>query len=252
MQIIELPTIKNAFCGSKDVSTIGFRDIVLSESEINSLKNFRTERYFFINELRWRLLLQTNINFEGKVIFEPGAGVGDQTQWLLKRGAAHIYVSDGRDVNVGLIRKRFNGDPRVTVLRGNLEWSLSESPFQLQADVIFLWGVYYHIYDPAPEFPVLKQLSQIAPLIVLDYLESATGADYVEHYGYDNVSASISYSSLRPTESTMQSALHKIFGNVYLPVDQMDWHDPAAPNTPRRIIIGSRDELRLKGVVRAL
>ena len=53
---------------------------------MNVWKNFRTDRYYYLNELRWRLMVQTRISIENKIVFEPGAGVGDQTEWLLLSG----------------------------------------------------------------------------------------------------------------------------------------------------------------------
>jgi hypothetical protein len=228
-------------------------NLKLSAEERSSWKNFRNGRYFYLNELRWRLFLQTGIPIAGQTIFEPGAGIGDQTQWLLQQGASKIIVSDGRLNNIEIIRKRFYGNQRVLPIltEGNLEICLDQPEFQLKADLIFLWGVYYHINDPMPEFLVLKRLTNIAPVIALDYLESATGTDYIEVYNYENPSASISHASGRQTRATMIEGLRLAFGYVYFPVEQMNWHDPSAPSTPRRIIIGSRSPLHFQGLIEA-
>jgi hypothetical protein len=223
----------------------------LNQVELASLKFFRTYRYDYLNELRWRLFLQTGILIEGRTIFEPGAGIGDQTQWLLQRGASKIIVSEGRETNIGVIKKRFNGDSRVIPMLGNLEECLDQANFRLKADLIFLWGVYYHINDPMPSFPILKQLANIAPIIALDYLESITGSDYIEAYDYENPSASIGHASGRQTPSSMIEALRSSYGHVYYPIEQMNWHDPSAPMTPRKIIIGSVSPLKYQGLIEA-
>jgi hypothetical protein len=139
----------------------------------------------------------------------------------------------------------------VETILGNLENCLELPEFQIKADLIFVWGVYYHINDPIPEFPVLKSLSKIAPIVALDYLESATGVDYVEKYDYENPSASISHASGRQTRASMIEGLRSHFGYVYFPTEQMNWHDPSAPNTPRLIIIGSKMPLTYPGIVEA-
>jgi len=225
----------------------------LSAEETLIWNNFRTSRYFYCNELRWRLFLQTGIPIADQTIFEPGAGIGDQTQWLLQQGASRVIVSDGRKDNIEIIRKRFLGESRVvTILKeGNLEICLDEPDFQIKADLIFLWGVYHHINDPMPNFPVLKRLANISPVIALDYLESATGVDYIEAYDYENPSASKSHASGRQTRATMIEGLRSSFGYVYFPVEQMNWHDPSAPHTLRRIIIGSRSPLHYQGLIEA-
>jgi hypothetical protein len=225
------------------------QNLRLSQAEIENLSLFRNDRYFYCNELRWRIFLQTGIPLHGLTIFEPGAGIGDQTQWLLNRGASKIIVSEGRIVNLSIIRKRFENDSRVTTLLGNLEDCLQLPEFKFEVDLIFMWGVYYHINDPIPDFPILKQLAQKANVVVFDYLESATGIDYIEIYEDDIQSASISQASGRPTRDSIVTGLRTAFGYAYFPIEQMEWHDPDAPNTPRRIIIGSKTPLIYSGLV---
>ncbi len=215
----------------------------------DGLRTMHGGRQAHLNSLRWDLMLKTGIPIAGKVIFEPGAGIGDQTEWLLAQGAARVIVNDGREPNLSVIRKRFADDPRVTCILGNLEDCLDRPEFQITADLVYLWGVYYHINDPIPEFPILRQLARIAPTVVFDYLESATGSDWVEGYDYDHPTTSISRQSPRPTAATMIAGLRKTFGHAYWPKTQMDWFDPCAPSTPRRIIVGSRNLLDCPGLI---
>jgi len=227
------------------------KNLNLSETELVAVRLFRNDRYFYCNELRWRIFLQTGIPIAGLTIFEPGAGIGDQTQWLLNRGAKKIIVNEGRYTNLSIIRKRFNNDSRVVTLLGNLEECLTLPEFKFKVDLIFMWGVYYHIDDPIPEFPILKQLAKLADIVVFDYLESATGIDYVEIYENEIQSASIIHRSGRPTKNSIVTGLKIAFGYAYFPIEQMEWHDPDAPNTPRRIIIGSKNPLSYSGIIEA-
>jgi hypothetical protein len=206
------------------------------------LTNFRTERYDYLNELRWRLFLKMGIPIMDKVIFEPGAGIGDQTEWLLNRGAKHIYVNDGRPDNLQIIRDRFRSNPRLTFVEGNLENCLDKEEFNFTADLIFLWGVYYHIDDSLTEFQIMRGLSRIAPMVVFDYLESAQ--DGTTEYGYDNPSTSVSQRAIRLTTTTLMRGLRKVWGHAYLPKAQMDWEDPLASGTPRRLAVASIAPLR--------
>lgn len=59
--------------------------------------NFRTERYEALNKARWDHFLSMGIEIKDKIIFEPGAGIGDQTEWLLSQGATSLFVNEGRD-----------------------------------------------------------------------------------------------------------------------------------------------------------
>ena len=237
--------------GPADSNYLSLSSLSLTDEEEESLENFRTDRYFWINEYRWRLLLQTGIIFKDKIVFEPGAGIGDQTAWLLQQGVKSVIVSEGRGVNVGIIQKRFANDSRVKVLLGDLEQCLNEPTFQVNADIVYLWGVYYHINDPIPSFPILHKLSEIAPTIVLDFQESLTGEDYLEKYYYENTSASMSHASWRLTLSSMAEGVRSSFGNAYFPVEQMNWIDPSTESAPRRIIIGANHPLSNSGLIQA-
>lgn len=199
------------------------------------MANFRTERYAELNALRWDLFLKMGIPITGKSIFEPGAGIGDQTEWLLNQGAKHVFVNEGRPENLQIIRERFPDDLRLTFLLGNLEDCLDKPDFNLAVDLIFMWGVYYHINDSIPDFPIMRSLSRIGPTVVFDYLESS--ADRTDFYGYDNPSTSLSQYAIRPTAPTMIRGLREAWGYAYLPKAQMEWNDEMMP---RRLAIGSR------------
>ncbi len=205
------------------------------------MPNFENERYDYLNQLRWDLFLQMEIPIKEKVIFEPGAGIGDQTEWLLNRGAKHIYVNDGRPENLQIIRQRFEGNPRLTFVPGNLEECLDKPEFNFSVDLVFLWGVYYHISDSLSEFNIMKALSRIGPVVVFDYLESRE--DGITHYGYDNPSTSLSQYAIRPTTKTLMEGLKKTWGHAYLPKAQMEWEDPLAAGTPRKLAVASREPL---------
>jgi len=232
-----------------ETSYLSIQDLDISKTELDSINNFRTDRYYWINEYRWRLLLQTGISFKDKTIFEPGAGIGDQTAWLLQQGASKIVTGDGREVNVGVLKKRFATNPKVEVIKGDLENCLDLPEFQIKTDLVYCWGVYYHINDPMPDFPILKKLSLIAPIIVMDFQVSLTGSDYVKSYTHDNTSASISHESGRQTMTSMAKTVRDIFGFAYFPVEQMNWNDPACLDDPRRFIVGSKTPLNLPGLI---
>jgi hypothetical protein len=223
----------------------------LTASELSALSKFHNSHYYWMNEVRWRIFLQCGLDLSGKTIFEPGAGIGDQTEWLLNRGVQKVFVSEARETNLNIIKKRFNLDSRVTILRGDLETSLGSPDYLFSADFIFMWGVYYHIFDPIPEFPILRKLSQIAPLIAFDYLESHNNEDCLEVYNYDHPTTALSKKSWRQTRGSIISGVKSAFGYAYFPSEQMDVFDPRAPLWPRRIIVGSKTPLNSPGLIEA-
>jgi ubiquinone/menaquinone biosynthesis C-methylase UbiE len=210
-------------------------------------EHFRDSRYALLNELRWQCLLGMGIPIKGQTIFEPGAGIGDQTAWLLDEGAAQIIVNDGRVTNLDLIRERFADDERIYYTTGDLETSEWLELEDHSVDLVFLWGVYYHIKDSFLDFPVLRNLARVGRSIVLEFLESPE--DKIDSYGYSNPSTSISEYGIRPTMATMIRGMKMHWPHVYLPTHQMDWVDPYVPETPRRIIYGSHEPGTYEGLI---
>ncbi len=200
------------------------------------IASLTTPRQDKLNAMRWETFLSLGIPIEGKTIFEPGAGIGDQTQWLLDHGAKHIWVNDGREGNLQVIQDRFANDTRLTFALRDLECS---SAFQFKVDLVFCWGVYYHLRESFPAFPIMKGLASIGETIVLDYLE---GDDTEHSYGYDNPSTSLSRFAFRPRTETLMKALKYIWGHSYLPKKQLEWVDPVAPET-RLIAVASHVSL---------
>lgn len=194
---------------------------VLTKDEI--LGNFRTPRYHALNQARWDHFLSMGIPIAHKTVFEPGAGVGDQTEWLLVQGARHIYVNEGREGNRAIIRERFEKDLRVSIIHGELETCLPA--YEFNVDMIFCWGVYYHLRETLPDVPIMRQFARLGKMIVFDYL---AGNDNEASYGYDNPSTSITWYGFRPRRETMTDALKTCWEYVYSPKVPLHWIDPVA------------------------
>ncbi len=187
------------------------------------MPSFRNERYESLNRTRWDHFLSMRIPIEGRTIFEPGAGIGDQTEWLLNQGARYIFVNEGQEGNRAIIRERFLTNPKVSIIHGDLETCLGELDFCV--DLIFCYGVYYHLRETFPLFPLMRDLSRLGKMIAFDYL---AGNDNEVHYGYDNPSTSISQYGFRPRRETMTAALKDCFKYVYDPKNPLEWRDPLA------------------------
>lgn len=206
-------------------------------SDPSQISSFRTMRYALLNKCRWDHFLSLGILLEGKTIFEPGAGIGDQTEWLLKQNPKHVYVNEGRPPNMAIIQDRFRDDSRITFVPGELE-EISAFP-SIYVDLIFCWGVYYHLRETFPDFHILRGLAGIGPLIVMDYL---AGSDAEVSYGYDNPSTSITQYAFRPKPITLMQALKDIWGNSYWPNPQLKWTDPDHDEN-RLVAVASREPI---------
>lgn len=207
------------------------------------LAEFRTSRYARLNQLRWAHFLSMGIPLAGKTVFEPGAGVGDQTEWLLGQGVKHVYVNDGRPDNLKIIQDRFGTDPRLTYMLGDLETCLPE--FNINVDFIFFYGVYYHLNESATAFHIMRNLSRLGQTVAFDF---HAGEDNTEFYGGDNPSQALSQRGLRVKVETLTKALKEIWGYAYLPKQQLVWNDPQIPHERRLVAVASHAPLDTAGL----
>jgi hypothetical protein len=208
------------------------------------LPDFRTVRYGLLNKCRWDHFLSMGIPLTGITVFEPGAGIGDQTEWLLRQNVKHVYVNDGRVGNIEIIKNRFAGDSRLTFLLGDLETCLPS--FNLSVDLIYFYGVYYHLNESTTDFPIMRGLARLGRTIVLDYHE---GNDANTSYSYNSVSASMSMRGLLISEKTLKKALKEIWRYAYFPKVQLQWNDQLNPNEVRRVAVASHVPLNNQNLV---
>jgi SAM-dependent methyltransferase len=78
----------------------------------------------------------------GKEVLEVGAGHGTFTG-LLSMSSARVVATDASERCAGILRTRFTGDPRVTVLQGGIATAAGLPPF----DSVVLMNVLEHIED---------------------------------------------------------------------------------------------------------
>ena len=134
----------------------------------DTLPAFRTGRYALLNKCRWDHFLRMGLSVQGKTVFEPGAGVGDQTEWLLKQDPRQIFVNDGRKKNLEIVHERFGNDPRVSYHEGDLETCLPS--FTFHVDFIYCYGVYYHVHETLPEFHIMREFARIKDAEIAEHL----------------------------------------------------------------------------------
>jgi len=206
---------------------------------------FRTPRYDRLNQCRWDHFLSMGIPLEGKTVLELGAGVGDQTEWLLKQGIKHIHVNEGRQGNIDVIREQFGHDPRVTIAIGNIEQGLPD--LDIFVDVIYFYGVYYHLDERVPHFPILQALARLGQTIAFDFHAGDNRTDL--YRPMDDPSSSISLCGLRVRVETLIQGMKETWGLAYLPKKQLEWNDPGNPNEVRLVAVASHAALDSPGLV---
>ena len=80
----------------------------------------------------------------GASVLEVGAGIGDHTSFFLDRNC-DVVITEPREINLSVIRSRF---PDNTVVRLNLDKPDSECLSKQKFDIVYCYGVLYHLSNP--------------------------------------------------------------------------------------------------------
>lgn len=187
-----------------------------------SLELFRDETYLKINKARFDHLASLKLPWKGKTVLEVGAGIGDQTEFLLKQGAI-VTATDGRPENVAIIKNRFNIVPTQVL---DLEAPMSTWGDCLrQFDVVHCYGVLYHLKNP---FDALAKLTHAAKewIIVETCVSADTGiSNHTEPEANTDPRSCLHGWSCRPSRASVMNALRELMGNAYITLTQPDYRE---------------------------
>jgi len=184
-------------------------------------KAFSSENYQRVNRARLDHLESLGLDLESKTVLEVGAGIGDLTQFFIDRGCS-VTSTEGRPSNYDVLKKRF---PEIDTMVLDLENTPKTCPFSEKFDIVFAYGILYHLGNPAQ---ALKYLSELTKGILLVETHVAFGEmDEVKQCEdiLHDPTQSVSGKACRPTRQWVFNRLSEAFDHVYLPITQ--------PNHPR-------------------
>lgn len=210
---------------------------------------FQDEAYQIINKARFDHLASLDLPLQGKTFLEVGAGVGDQTAFLLKQfRPKRIHATDGRHENCDAMRKRFKGDSRVTVENIDVENGPTGDTF----DVVHCYGLLYHLGNP---HVALKWMADRTHGMLL--LETCVSGDHdmginLDREANNDPRSSIHGLSCRPSREWIWAILSQWFKFIYIPRAQpnhsefiTDWRNPDwKTRTLRAVFVASRQEIQ--------
>ncbi len=215
---------------------------------------FHSNHYLRHTARRLEHLASLGLDLVGKRVFEPGAGIGDHTQFYLDRGCS-VHASEPREENLEVMRERFAGDQRVTLEAIDLEHPPADSPGGY--DIVHCYGLLYHLSDPTE---AIRYLSGAAGRMMLVELCVSYGEDEQLNTVKEtqaHASQAVSGYGCRPTRPWVEAQLRKHFPHVYYPLTQpahpefpLDW-DAAPPSASddnkkaltRAVFIASREPI---------
>jgi len=192
-------------------------------------------------------LASLGLPLEDKRVLEVGAGVGHHTGFWVNRGCK-VTAIDVRDENIAILKE---DHPNATVIKHNLD--AEEFPPGTEADIVYAYGVLYHLTEPAR---ALEQWASVCKEMLL--LETCvTGREdepLWKNDVYENVADPRDNPcgwAYWPSREFVVEELNKHFEFVYVPVTQpdladfpLDWSLPqVASEYTRAIFVASKTPL---------
>jgi FkbM family methyltransferase len=250
--IIALPIMINL----KRYLTSKSREISFSESKTSILSTpktisslppspleaFRHVRYIQHNQRRLEHLASLGLDLENKTVLEVGAGIGDHTQFFLDRGC-QVTVTEGRPENLEILKKRY---PSLPVLY--LDMDSPDENFDQKFDIVYCYGLLYHLKNPAEAIAFMAQRCQRILLMETGVSYGEDEVIKVHEEPANHPTHGVSGFGCFPTRSWIYHRLRQNFEFVYLPITQpyheefpIDWTAPVHTSTGivRAIFIAS-------------
>jgi SAM-dependent methyltransferase len=206
------------------------------------LDSFTPQWYLAHNAMRQYHLASLNLPLEGKSVLELGAGIGLHTKFFLDRHCK-VMITDGRSDNVALAKERH---PNEDVCLLDIE---NPGEFSWVFDIVYCYGVLYHLADP------LKSLNVIARwcggMLLLETCVSTESQPQVKVEDVNHAGAALRGQGNYPDRRAVLLELKRLFPHVYVPVTHpmgmafdmpLDWIDPRGEC--RAVFIASHSQIK--------
>ena len=218
-----------------------FHRVVRALRRPDPTAGFGELRYQRLNHRRLEHLASLGLDVAGRSVLEVGAGPGDLTHFFIDRDC-RVTTSDGRRNNLAALAARYPGKTRLLDL---------EHPDRLLTDtfdIVFAYGILYHLSDPTLALAYLS--ARCGDLMLIETCVTPGAGEELHPVPEKASSAgqSIHGTGCRPTRAWFLRRLVQHFAHVYVPVTQ-PWHEQfpldwtrAAPEKllTRSIFIASR------------
>jgi SAM-dependent methyltransferase len=212
----------------------------------NPVHNFHSNAYMRHNARRLEHLSSLRISVANRSVLEVGAGIGDHSGYFIDRGCK-ITITDARKENLRYLRDRYPGY-EVQFLDMDNPTSVEGSPF----DVVYCYGLLYHLAKPAEALSFLSQNSK--GMLFLETCVSFGENEEINLIREPRTNPTQAYAGngCRPTRVWIFKKLQELFQHVYLPITQpnheefpIDWDSPEkhTADLQRSIFIASREKI---------
>ena len=177
---------------------------------------FNSDHYLNHNEKRLDHLASLGLDLTNKSVLEVGAGIGDHTSFFLQRNCEVISIEARLD-NLAILQKRY-----PSVRSYNLNLDQIDLNFNRRFDIVYCYGLLYHLSKPAEAIGFMAKHCQ--GLLLLETCISFGEDESVNlcQERLEDPTQSFSGIGCRPTRKWVFNQLRDQFEFVYLPVSQPD------------------------------
>lgn len=217
-------------------------EVGIQDSPLNHFHAYHYQRH---NHRRLEHLASLGLPIAGSTVLEVGAGVGDHTSFFLDRNCRVVSV-EARPENLEILRTRY---PDIEV--SQLDLDSPEISFEQEFDIVYCYGLLYHLSKPAEAIEFLSRCC--GKMLLLETCVSYGNAEAINlcHEAIEDPTQSFHGQGCRPTRTWVHTQLKRQFEFVYMPVTQpnheefpLDWGTPpSSPILTRSIYIASRQKL---------
>ncbi len=208
---------------------------------------FGSARFQRINQKRLEHLASLGLEFAGLRVLEVGAGIGDHTKFFLDRGC-QVVSTDARPEHLKVLRSRYSN---IKVGHLDLDHPLAPANIEETFDIVYCYGLLYHLKKPAEAIEFMSRLWRQVLLIETCVAFGDGESLHLAKQSPDYSSASVSGDSCLPTRKWVYKRLRQHFEFVYMPTTQpdheefpIDWTSPPAESALiRATFVASRAPL---------
>lgn len=180
------------------------------------ITDFTSEWYQNFNSKRLEHLANLDLDLCNKKVLEVSAGVGDLTHFWLDRDCK-VTVTEPRLENRKQIQQKF---PQTEILDIDLNKNDLQTIFNEKFDIIFCYGVLYHLKNPAKTLKILSEQCKGLLLIETIVHESDDLTISKGQRNIDDVKTGIDGYWNRMTRKLTFITLKFFFPYVYTPINQ--------------------------------
>jgi cyclopropane fatty-acyl-phospholipid synthase-like methyltransferase len=220
---------------------------------------FFTNHYAQINNRRLEHLASLHLDLCDKTVLELGAGVGDLSSFFLDRNC-QVTALEAREENLAVLKQRW---PQIETSLVDFDQDdfLENDVLSKRYDIVFSYGILYHLQDPARLIRLSARNCKGA--LLLETCVSPGKDESINRCDEDTSKPTQSYTGVgcRPSRPWILKELKKYFPYVYSTRTQpfhnqfpLDWNAIDSNNGPhtRSIFIASRTAISNRELVEGI